>query len=131
MSRVAERFRDASYSDVVSNPSSFGAPTFDEFRKNREKYIGRDDEALGQVDKLGDLTRKFVQKVIYEIEGYRCSTLEEVEKIASNQGIPLRELDYRPHVIPMGSGKWDAVVKFMPKKSMERRRNARLKEVRR
>lgn len=129
MSKIAERFRNATQNDVIENPAAFGAPTFEEFKRNREKYVGRDDDVLAQVDKGGELVRKFAQRFIYEIEGYRCKTLEEVERVASSQGIPLRELDYRPHVIPQGAGKWDAVIRFVPKSSTGRRTNARIKGI--
>jgi hypothetical protein len=113
----SEIFRDADMDDVLEDPTKFGAPSFDDFKKNREKWLGRDDEALGLADKGSGWA--FVKKHIYEIEGYRCKTLEEVEHVALCQGIPLRELDYRPQMLPRGCGKWDILVKFVPRKSRD------------
>ena len=120
MSKLAKlKELDAQY--LFDNPQEFGLPTFDEFRRNPEKYIGRDDERLEAVDRGGEHIRSVVQRHIYEIEGYRCKTLEEVERIASSQGIPLRELDYRPEVVPSSAGKCDLLVRFVNKNTRARR----------
>lgn len=120
MIQGATKFQNATVDDIYKNPTSFGAPTFEEFKKNREKYIGRDDESLSQVEKGSSLLTD-VQRHIYEIEGYRCKTIEEVEKIASSQGIPLKSLDYRPQLIKLGGGKYDMLIKFVSKHERERR----------
>lgn len=96
-------------------------PSFEEFKQNRERFIGRDDESLSGIDRGSVALNKQTQKHIYEIEGYRCRTLEEVERVAACQGIPLRELDYRPCAIPTGAGKCDILVRFLPKQARARR----------
>lgn len=111
---------DAQY--LFDNPEEFGLPTFEQFRRNPEKYIGREDERLEEVDRGGEQIRNVVQRHIYEIEGYRCKSLEEVERVASQQGIPLRELDYRPEVVPTSAGKCDLLVRFVNKNTRARRR---------
>lgn len=111
---------DAQY--LFDNPEEFGLPTFEQFRRNPEKYIGREDERLEEVDRGGEQIRNVVQRHIYEIEGYRCKSLEEVERVASQQGIPLRELDYRPEVVPTSAGKCDLLVRFVNKSTRARRR---------
>lgn len=95
-------------------------PTFEEFKRNRHKYLGRDDDNLASVDR-GSLVLKQVRKHIYEIEGYRCKSLEEVERVAASQGIPMRELDYRPCIIPQSGHRCDILVKFVPKHVREKR----------
>ena len=99
-----------------------GAPTFQEFKKNREKWVGRDDDVLARADKGGNINR-VTKKHIYEIEGHRCKSLEEVERVAASKGIPLRELDYQPKVIPGIGHKCDVLVKFVPKHVRDKRRN--------
>lgn len=106
---------DLTADDILEDPKAFGMPTFEEFTKNREKYLGRDEESLEQVDKGGINVRKVTQRHIYEIEGYRCKTLEEVQKVAGSMGIDLKKLDYRPQFIPCGAGKWDLKVVFVSK----------------
>lgn len=95
-------------------------PTFEEFKRNRERYLGRDDDALASADS-GSKVLNQVQRHVYEIEGYRCRTLEEVERIANAQGIPMRQLDYRACIIPQSGHKCDILVKFVPKHTRERR----------
>jgi hypothetical protein len=99
----------------------WGAPSFEEFCRNRDQYLGTEDEDFAAVDAGSSTLKRQVKKHIYEIEGYRCKTLEEVERVARNQGIPIRDLDYRPELIPTGGGKCDIVVKFVPKHEREKR----------
>lgn len=107
--------------EVFENPEYYGLPTFDDFVKNQDKYLGREDEALEQVDRGSKNLEKHVQRHIYEIEGYRCKSLEEVERVAKAQGISLSELDYRPQVMPVGAGKCDLLVKFVSKSERDKR----------
>ena len=106
--------------EIFDDPTSFGMPTFDEFCRNREKYMGRDDDRLREVDR-GSQTMKRVKRHVYEIEGYRCKSLEEVERVALNQGIKLRELDYRPEVTQAGAGQFDLIVRFVSKSVRDKR----------
>lgn len=101
---------------------SVGFPTFDEFRKNPEKYMGREDASLAEVERGSTNLNRTVSKHIYEIEGYKCRSLEEVEKVAKSMGINLKELDYRPQVQPNTSGKFDIKVKFVSKTEREKRK---------
>jgi hypothetical protein len=108
--------------DISGYLKKVGFPSFDEFCANAEKYMGRDDDRLAEVDRghTGKV-RQVVSRQTYEIEGYKCKTLEEVERIAKERGIPLRELDYRPQLIPMGAGKADVLVRFISKAKRETR----------
>lgn len=96
-------------------------PTFEEYKKNRSRFLGRDDETLIQADVGSTALAKQAVKYIYEIEGYRCRSLEEVERVAASQGIPMRDLDYRPVAIPTVAGKCEVLVRFLPKSVRERR----------
>ena len=98
-----------------------GLPTFEEFCKNREKYVGREDEDFGLIDRGSLHLKNVVQRHEYEIEGVRCKNLEQVEKRAREMGIPIRELDYRAMIIPQTGLKCDILVKFAPKSEFARR----------
>lgn len=113
---------DTTLDELLENPTAYGLPTFDQFAKNQEKYLGRDDDRFAEAEAGSRNLEKHVQRHIYEIEGYRCKTLEEVERIAQSQGIKLRELDYQPQVVPLGGGKCDLLVKFVSKDTRERRK---------
>ncbi len=118
---MTNRKHAESTDDIYEDPHAYGAPTFEEFKKNRERYMGRDDDSLASVSKGGEISNRFTQKHIYEIEGYRCKTLEEVERIAKSQGIALRDLDYKAILIPQGAGKGNLLVKFVSKEERSRR----------
>ena len=97
-------------------------PTFEEYKRNRDRYLGRADDILSSAD-AGSKLVKTVQRHIYEIEGYRCKSLEEVERVAASQGIPLAQLDYRPCIVPQSGHKCDILVKFVPKHTREKRQS--------
>lgn len=104
--------------DILKMP---GVPTFEEFCKSPDKYRTREDEKFGLADKGSSNLNRHVQRHRYEIEGYSCKNLEEVERVARAQGIPIEALDYQPEVIPQGGGKCDLLVKFVPKHVRQKR----------
>ena len=110
------------FSELVRNPEKFGAPSFDEFKKNYQRYVGSNDETLASVDNADTKLKGITKRILYEIEGYRAKSLEEVERIAAAQGIPIRELDYTGHCIPQGGGSCDILIKFVSKLERERRK---------
>lgn len=128
---ILERISTASYDEIMESPNKFGFPTFDEYKKTHENWLGRDDDKLASGDKGGEIVNRFARKFIHEIEGYRTSKIEEVERIAKDHGIPIRELEYKPEFLPLGAGKADVLVKWMSKADRLRREangKARLKE---
>ena len=117
-----ERHNNSNIADLVRDPTSYGAPTFAEFKRDKEKYLGKRDDGFDQVDKGSGRLGKIAKKYKYEIEGRQCKTLEEVEKIAHCElGIDIDALEYRPELIPLGGGKCDVLVKFVSKAERERR----------
>lgn len=121
MSSHLEKLREATTDQVMDNPEYYGMPSFDSFKRNYEKFMGRDDDLLSQADKGSVFLKDVVQRHKFEIEGYRCDSLEEVERVALQQGIPIKELDFRPILIPTGGGKADVLIKFVSKQERERR----------
>lgn len=108
--------------DIAANPNKYGAPTFEQFKSNRDKYLGRDDDTFNAIDKGSSNLAGSVRKHEYEIEGYRCKSLEEIERVASEQlGINIKQLDYRPELIPQGGGKCNVLIKFISKGDREKR----------
>lgn len=117
-----EKLATATADDIYENPESFGLPKFEDFAKNPEKYLGRDDEKLGEVDRGSEMLNRHVKRHVYEFEGYRCKSLEEVERVAGNQGLKLRELEYTSEVVPLSGGWCDIKVNFMSKSNFEKRK---------
>lgn len=97
--------------------ASVGFPTFDEFKKNPDKYRSRKDEVLASADHGSIDLRSLVRTHKYEIEGYRCDNLETVERVAKDEGIDLGQLEMKPEIIPIGAGKCDILVRFVKKQS--------------
>lgn len=103
--------KSQAFAELRENPHKFGAPTFEEFKRNRDKYLGRSDDTLSSIDKGTELLSQYVKRHIYEIAGHRCKTLEEVERIASDYNIPLN--NFTAECLPLGGGKCDFLVKFI------------------
>ncbi len=109
------------WQDLIRNPSKFGAPTFEDFKRNRSKYLGHEEDTLRSADIGSIVFKKGLKKYRYELEGYRCQSLEEVERVAKSQGIALSDLDYRPEFIPLGGGQAEMLVKFISKHERQKR----------
>jgi hypothetical protein len=112
---------DTTLEDLFDNPAKYGAPSFTEFSKQKEKYMGSESEAFEQVDKGSLIFKKGLRKFRFEILGYRCKTLEEVERICREQGINIRALDFQPEFIPLGGGEAEMLVRFVSKDERDQR----------
>lgn len=110
-------FHDAQMEDLQTDPHRFGAPTFEEFCRNREKFMGRGDDIFTQVQNGSQVMRKMIKRQYYEIRGYKCNSLEEVERVAQNEGIALKDLSMRPELRQSyAEGKYDIVVEFVERR---------------
>ena len=105
--------------EIIENPTAYGMPTFEEFKRKRHIYMRPDDEALSSADVGSSFLP--IRKQIYEFKGYRCKNLEEVQNIASREGIAIRDLIYEPELIWAGCGKHDVIVRFISKQDKARR----------
>ncbi len=119
-----EKHLTATLDDIVSDPHKYGAPTFAEFAKNPDKWRSSNSNMLDSVDAGSILLRQILNKQIYEIDGYRCNSLEEVERVAKDQGIDLNNIVCRPEVVPVGGGRCDILVKFTSRKSVDERKHS-------
>lgn len=108
--------------DIIVNNSKYGFMSFEEFKRNYNRLKdNKVNEMFGWIDKGGEIIRPYLRKILYEIEGYRCKTLEEVERVAKSQGIDLTSLDYQAVAIPQSSYKCDVLIRFLPKKEILKR----------
>lgn len=117
-------FKNASLDEVFSNPDKFGFYDFEHWLKVRNKFKNHEEDKLALAEQGGHQFKHLYNKMTHELEGYRCKSLYEVYKIAKNQGIPIKDLDYRPQLIPLGSGRCDVLVKWVSKSERIRRENA-------
>jgi hypothetical protein len=103
--------------ELMRNPTKFGAPSFEQFCKNREKWFGKETDVLDRLvnSSDGSTARNSARRLKHEILGYRTTKLEEVERIALENGINLRSLEYCAAFQPLGGGEADILVKWMTK----------------
>jgi hypothetical protein len=96
-------------------------PSFEEFKRNPEKWLGRDDDMFSEIDRGSTLISAYVEKQKYEFMGYRCNSLEEVERVASNMGYQKKDLTYVVETRPNTGYKCDLLFRIMPKSEKAKR----------
>lgn len=110
-----------SIDDFMENPTKFGMPTFEEFVRNKEKYLGRYDEELEGIER-GDHNLQCKQR--YFMHGVELDSLEQAERIAREEGLSIhRDYVVKPQVrhAPDLRRGYYLEVTFMPKAEAERR----------
>src|SRR5215831_6893846 len=85
-----------------------GAPTFEEFARNREKWLRIESLLFDKVDEGGHTLRHLMKTMTFEIFGHKCKNLEEVQKIANSEGYQIDHLDAKPNFIPEPGGSGSA-----------------------
>lgn len=110
MVKVAE-----SIEELLANPTEFGMPSFEDFRKNKAKYLGRKDDEIASIDR-GDTNLKCKQ--VYFVCGHRVTSLEQGERIARDMGYDFySDFQAKPQVMPDSSVRGYYIrVNFVPKK---------------
>ncbi len=86
--------------EILEDPSRYGLPTFEQFSKNPSAWRFGDEYLLESVDAGSKILNKGFRKYTYEIAGYKTDSLEEVQRIAGNEGLNLKTMEMRPRVIP-------------------------------
>jgi hypothetical protein len=102
--------------DIMQDPHKYGAPTFEEFKRNPDKWRVANDQILQSVTG-GSSTISNIKAQHYEIAGYKCKSLEEVERVARDEGISLKDLDMYPQLDKTTGGKLEVFIKFEKKKN--------------
>ena len=99
-----------------------GFPSFDEFKKNPDKWRKASDEIFSSVEASTQIKRqrralkrqKFMWKDIYE-----CDSLEKVQQIAKNEGFEPNDLEMVPLARQMDGtsqdGRLEIVIHFWPR----------------
>lgn len=112
---TTERLSAAAIEDIVRNPQSIGAPTFEDFKRNYHSYMGREDDLFMKVDKGSELLKSRIKKYKFEVFNYKCKTLTEAEKVIKDYGFKISDMDMVPELIPQNSFDCDMLVKFVPR----------------
>lgn len=110
-----------SIADLIKNPEKYGFCSFAEFRKNKEKWKFSAERIFEAVQAAGVAHKKRLKKLRYEVNGHRAETLEQVQRIAREEGMDMNTLDIWPEIIDLG-GQWcDILVKFMSRTEIQKR----------
>lgn len=107
--------------DILSSPEEYGMPTFQEFCRRRGHYIRSDEHAFNIADRGSELLKNSISKYKYEIEGYQCDSLEQVERTAKLMGFQIKDLTVVPELIPDVGHKATMLIKFMSKKTYDKK----------
>lgn len=99
----------------MADPKAYGMPTFDEFCKSPDSFRLRPDHVLASVDNGAENLKHLIKTQKYEIDGVKCRTLEEVERVARNEGIDLGKLKMKPELEKTTAGKLEVIVRFVSK----------------
>lgn len=104
---------------------SMGVPSFEEFEKDpdkyRKKFYGSEDDTLAWDDKGSTILKGKVKKHHYEVEGYKCKNLEEVQRVAHNMGYKMSDLKAIRELVPHAGGWCDIRVKYLSPETYNRR----------
>lgn len=106
-----------SMDELIANPKRFGMPTFEEYCQNPTKWKPSWDGKLAAADNGSRNLNHRINKYIWEVEGTRCDSPEQAERIAREKGIDLNRslYDVEPHVVPIGGGKCDILCRIVRK----------------
>lgn len=108
-----------SIDDLMENPSKFGMPTLAEFVRNKEKFMGREDDEIAAIDR-GDPLLGCRQR--YYVEHYRVESLEQAQRIASDMGLNLyHDFIIDPQLRPDGAAGFYNEVTFRSKATVTKR----------
>jgi hypothetical protein len=106
--------------DIFVNPKKYGAPTFEEFVANKDKWKETLTTSWGHIDQSSNVFKNRISKQVYKFKGYKFDHLETVERVIWDHGINPLHCTINPQVIPDVGGKCSVVVEFVePRKSIE------------
>ncbi len=121
-SEVVVDWMGATNEDIQLNPHKYGAPTFEEFVKIRDRFFPREDDSMVFLTDGPQKFRKDLNKIIFKIHGKEV-TENQVEVALGDFGYTLGDIDLENRnsrlkksmqMIPQGGGKFDIVVDFLP-----------------
>ena len=97
-------------------------PSFDEFKKNPDKWRERPDALFESIDRSMIMGRKdLARQKIYWRHGKESFTLGKLERICKENGYSLRDVDIVPfrNTNSSGTGKDEIYVRVFPKSELQ------------
>lgn len=117
---------DIDLADAMPALIAMGFPTFDQFRKNPDKWRKGTNEVLESADLSSVTFKDSVKRQVYMWRNkYTCKTLEQLETICKSEGYNPKDLQMRPIVKPINGtsnqGQVEIVIQFWPQDEFEAR----------
>lgn len=117
---------DIELMDAMSQLVAMGFPTFDQFKKNPDKWRKRKEEIFESADLSSITFKDSVKRQVYMWrDKYTCKTLEQLETICKSEGYDPLDLQMNPIVKPLNGtsnqGQVEVVIQFWPKDEFEAR----------
>lgn len=118
-------YATATLEDLVNDPAKFGAPTFEEFLRIRDRerldaeqlFFKAFSDQPGSSNLAACLT-----SIKYKCFGYDCGkSLERVQQVAENEGVHYSKLEFRPDLEQDGAGKYSMTVQVATKEWFDKR----------
>lgn len=113
----SSKFMEASIEDLIRNPGKYGAPTFQEFCANPDKYRKNKEAMISSAD-AGSRNISGIKKHLYYVDGYKCSTPEEAQQAMKNMGLSEDDLKLSVELEDMGNHEIRAHVHFKRKSNL-------------
>lgn len=113
------------FTDFARNADKHGFCTYEQFKKNPDKWRPHKDQLFRSVDKgaFDDNLKKSIADYRYYFEGYRCETMESVENLSREMGIKIGDVRIGAiHVEKVDNGKKRLHVHFMSAQTIEKRK---------
>jgi hypothetical protein len=107
--------------EFLKSPEKFGFCSFDEFRKNKDRWRARPEQTLESIAGAGTLHKDRIRKVKYEMEGYACDSVEGVQALSRQMGFRDSDLVFFPVPHNHLAGKFDILVRVFHKDTVKRR----------
>jgi hypothetical protein len=113
------QFRNATTEDIQADPHRYGAPTLEEFQRNKQKYIRNKLQDLLECVEAGSVHDKKTRRCRFEIGTQRFRSPEQVEKYVLENGIDLDENFIPVKINQGGHDEW--LVRFLTKEEWQKR----------
>lgn len=114
--KAVDLFADATVKDIAADPHKYGAPTFEEYCRDPERFKSFYTEAgkLAMLDKGPNQIRNQLRKQVWVVNGIKCASPERAEALAKDENIDLRY--FRVELIDVGAHMCDQYLIFEKKK---------------
>lgn len=113
---TAHNFKEVTIEDIEADPHKFGAPSFEEFCADPDRYRMRKDHLLAISDNGPQLEglKKRLGKRRWEMDGYEFRCLEHVQNYCNSEGLDIEhDIEIQPYLREGSGGKIDLITKFV------------------